>query len=226
MSTTTTKEEYDARRVTLTKPHLGSFLNLDEARKVKRNGKEVGEAKYSTNIEFELDAEDLATIRAKIVSQARGKWPNLDVGAAIKAGDLKVPLENGDKLADKATAKGKAREWSRGKMVLTARSQNQPQVGIISGGKIVTLEDKASIVAHKAGFLYTGVKVHAELDFVAYDAVDDDAKPGVTCYLSSILSTGKGEKLIKGRDLKEAFSGYVGLESAEDPSGGDAGTDW
>lgn len=222
------QEEYEARRYKLIKPQLASFLNLDEPRKVKRNGKEVGEAKYSLNIELLPDSEDLKAIRAKIVAQARAKWPSLNVGEAIKSGALVVPLEDGDKIADKQKAKGKAREWSRGRQVLTARTQNAPGIGIITGGTIVQLDSKAEVVARKAAFFYTGVDVLAELDFVAYDAVDDAGKPGVTCYLNSVVSLGKGEKLIKGRDLKEAFSGYVGLDSAEDPTGGAAagGDDW
>lgn len=221
------KEEYAARRYQTTKPHLGSFLNLDVAKKVKRNGREVGEAKFSLNLEMLRDTDDLKNIRAKIVSQARAKWPSMDVGQAIKDGKLLVPLEDGDKIADKAKTKGKAREWSRGRMVLTARTQNPPTVGIIANGGIVQFDSVQEIVAKKASHFYTGVDVLCELDFVAYDAVDDDGKPGVTCYLSSVISTGRGEKLIKGRDLKEAFSGYAGLDSQEDPTGGsDAGTDW
>lgn len=221
------QEEYEARRYQLLKPQLASFLNIDEPRKVKRNGKEVGEAKFSLNLELLADSDDLKNIRARIVSQARAMWPSLNVGEAIKSGALIVPLEDGDKIADKQKGKGKPREWSRGRQVLTARTKNAPGVGIITGGQIVQLDGKAEIVARKSAFFFTGVEVLAELDFVAYDAVDDAGKPGVTCYLNSVLSTGKGEKLIKGRDLKETFSGYAGIDSTEDPTGGSAaGDDW
>lgn len=229
----TQQTDYDARRVTVMVPVLASFLNIDKPRRVKRGGREVGEPKYSVSLEFEPDSPDLAAIRAKIVSQAQAEFPGKDVPAAIRDGKFLVPIEDGDKLADKAKQKAidagtpdkRLREWSRGKKVLTARTAKAPGVAVVRGGQIVQLEDAAAVTAARSAYFYTGVKVLAELDFVAYAGIDDGL-PGVACYLSSICSTGKGEKLIKeGRDLASTFSGYQGLDSDEDPTA-KSSADW
>lgn len=223
--------DYDARRVKTTKPGLGSFLNLDEARRVSKSPKE--EPKFSLGLELQPDSDDIKAIRAKIMSQAiafanspdgspfaavAGKTAE-SIAAAIKSGAIKTPIEDGNVLADKAEAKGKKREWSRGLKVVTARSQKPVPCAIIANREIVQLDDAAQIKVHKAKYFYTGVSIYCELDIVAYNPVGDGGKPGITAYLASVLSTGKGEKVAGGgADLKETFSGYVGLESDEDPT--------
>jgi hypothetical protein len=230
--------DYDARRVKLSKPVLCSFPNLDEPKRVSKSLKE--EPKFSLGLEFAPDSEDLKAIRAKVMSQALAFASSNDgasfravagnsvesIAAAIKSGAIKTCIEDGDKLAAKAEAKGKKRDWSKGLKVVTARSQNWPNCGIIANGEIVQLDDRSQVRLHKAKFFYTGVKIVAELDIVAYNAVGEDGKPGVTAYITSVLSTGKGEKLAgSAPSLADTFRGYVGLESDEDPTGATAGAD-
>lgn len=204
------------------KPCLGSFLNVVEARRVTKSSKE--EPKFSGNFEHEDGHPDIAAMRAKIVEVARAKWPSMNIGEAIKSGSLLVPLGSGDKLADKAKLKNREREWSRGKTVLTARSQFQPQLSYVEGGRLVELGDQSAVVAAKAKF-ETGKMVLYQVNFVAYDAVGE-GKPGVTAYLNMVCSTGFGEKLIKGGpSAAEVFKGYMGLESHEDPTGAGASDD-
>lgn len=203
----------------LNAPQLGSFLNLAEPRRVSKSLKE--EPKYSINVEIPDDHPVLAAARGKISAVARAKWPGKDIGAAIKDGSLQVPLSNGNALAEKAIAKGKSREWSRGKQVLVARSQFQPEISIVSGGKAVVLNEDPLLATKCKEFFYTGALILVELNFAAYDAVGTDGKPGVNAYVNIVCSTCKGEKLIKGGDRSaEAFKGYIGLEvsdSAADP---------
>ena len=79
---------------------------------------------------------------------------------------------------------------------------------------------------YKGKFFYTGVKGYAEIDIACGGPVGNDGKPWVTAYAASVLSTGKGEKLAGGgANLAEAFSGYVGLDSDEDPTGAAASGD-
>jgi hypothetical protein len=238
--------DYEARRLTLSKPALLSFPNLHEAKRVSKSTKE--EPKFSARFELEADSPDLKALRAKIISQAiefansndgkafRAVAGNTveSIAAAIKAGAIKTCIEDGEKLADKAKAKSsdgkRLREWSRGLKVVTTRSQKWPPCGIVANGAIVQLDGPEQVKLHQAKFFYTGVKALAELDIVAYNPVGEDGKPGVTAYLASVLSTGKGEKLISGgANLAATFSGYVGLESDEDPTGGQAAAedaDW
>lgn len=216
------------------RPTLGSFLNVVEAKKVTKSSKE--EPKFSGNFELDADNPDLAGARATIAAVARAKWPSLNIGEAIKAGTLLVPLASGDKLADKAAAdnanpahknyrKDRLREWSRGKQVLTARSQFQPNLSYVENGRLVELADQAAVVQARSKF-DTGKQVLFQVNFVAYDAVGE-GKPGVTAYLNMVCSTGVGEKLISGGpSAAEVFKGYMGLESTEDPTGGASDTNW
>ncbi len=235
----TTEIDYDARRFELTLPVPTYFLNIDEPRRVSKSPKE--EPKYSLNYGFAPDSQDLKGIRAKIMEQAlwfarSGEDGSAEfravagstvesISAAIKSGALKVPIADGDELATKAKANGKDREAFRGKKILTARSTKAPQVGIIANGAIVDLETVEQIKIQKAKFFYGGVHCVGEIDIKAYGPVGEGGKPGITAYLSSVLSTGRGEKIGGGKpSMAEKFRGHVGLASDEDPTG-EAGAD-
>lgn len=205
-------EDKTAGLYNTTAPALLSFPNLLEAKAVMRGGKARGEPKYSINIELAADHPDLKPMKAKMVAVARAKWPGVDLST------LTFPITDGDKLADKAAAKGKDREWSRGLAVLTSRSQFEPQLAAVVNGALKDFAD-ASRAAAKPYF-YNGVNGLVEVNFVAYDAVDDDGKPGVTAYLQKVCSLNTGKKLSGGQSASEVFKGYVGLKSATDPTAG------
>ena len=213
-------------------PWLGSFLNLDKPRTISKSLTE--KPKFSVNFEIAKDRPDVARVRAAIVACAHEEWPQLDVGAAIKDGRLQVPLSDGDKLADKAakksadTGKKRLREWSRGKVVLVARSKDEfpPAVTFRENGHTVECETLDAVARAKGKYLYTGVQVLFGVKFAAYDPVGEDGKPSVAAYLEAVESLGTGERLIAQRDKTERFKGYMGIESSEDPTGADAGGDW
>lgn len=201
--------------IEINKPVMTSFPQLFEAKAVMRKGKPTGEPKFSANFEFHPvnDKAELDALKAKAAAVAKAKWPGRDLK------ELAFPFTSGDKLADKAKAKGKDREWSRGLVVLTSRSKFQPQLSIFENGKIIDLDSDVLLAAHKSKF-YNGVQTLAQVNFVAYDAVDDDGKAGVTAYLNKVLSINKGAKLSGGASAAETFKGYVGLASDEDPTAG------
>lgn len=204
-------------QVNLTKPVVATFLNLAEPKSVMRNGKPTGEPKYSINLEFPADHPDLVPLKAKAVEMAQAKWP----GADLKT--LAFPFANGNKLADDAAAKGKDREFSRGKAVLAARSKYQPRLSVLDGGKIRDLTDDTAIKAAMRDAFYSGVEVLAQVNFVAYDPVGNNPA-GVACYINMVLSTKRGAKLTSGgASAAEVFKDYIGTTSDEDPTGG-AGT--
>ncbi len=214
-------------------PWTASFLNLDKPRTITQSPREV--PKFSANFEIEKGSTEEKRIRAAIVEAARQLWPNMDVSAAIREGRINVPLSDGDKLADKAqqksadTGKQRLREWSRGKVVLIARSKDEfpPAVTFRENGQTVECETLDAVSRAKAKYLYTGVQVLFGVRLNAYDAVGADGKPGVNAYLEAVESLGTGEKLIAQRDKTERFKGYIGLEKNEDPTGGaGAGDDW
>jgi len=216
-------------------PWTDTFLNLDKPRTITQSPREV--PKFSANFEIEKGSSEEKRIRAAIVEAARQLWPNMDVGAAIREGRINVPLSDGDKLADKAkqksadTGKKRDREWSRGKVVLIARSKDEypPAVTIRENGTTVLLETLDAVSRAKGKFLYTGVQLLFGVKLSAYDAVGADGKPGVTAYLEAVESLGTGERLIAQKDRTQRFRGYIGLEKDEDPTGGDAASsdgDW
>lgn len=199
---------------TFTKPHMLTFPNLDKPRAVERNGKPTGDPKYSANFELEPTAEDLAAMKSKAASVARAKWP----GRALS--ELAFPFTNGDKLADKAQARGKNREFSRGKVALTARSKFQPKLSIIQGGKVIDVEPGPQADALIRRAFYSGTQALAQVSFSAYEGVGNNPD-GVNAYLNMVLSLQKGEKLSGGASAAEVFKGYIGSESDFDPTGGD-----
>ncbi len=211
-------------------PWTGAFLNLDKPRTITQSPREV--PKFSSNFEIEKGSPEEKRIRAAIVEAARQLWPNMDVGAAIREGRINVPLSDGDKLADKAkqksadSGKQRLREWSRGKVVLIARSKDEypPSVTIRENGQTIALETLDAVSRAKGKFLYTGVQVLFGVKLNAYEAVGADGKPGVNAYLEAVESLGTGERLIATKDRTERFKGYIGLEKNEDPTGG-AGAD-
>lgn len=214
------------------KPWTGTFLNLDKPRTVSKSPNE--KAKFSANFEIDKDDPEIARLKAAIVACAREKWPALDVGAAIASGKFGIPLSSGDKLADRAAEKSAAvgkqrlREWSRGKMVLSARSEFLPPVTIIENGQVVVLDDEQAIARAKHKFFYTGVNVLFAVRLNAYDGVGATGLPGVNAYLAAVESLGTGTPLIARRDPTERFSEYRGLASQEDPTGGApvSASDW
>jgi len=195
----------------LTVPVVMTFPQLFDAKAFTKNGKAQGEPKYSANFEFPIASEDLKAIKALMGKMARSKWPDKPLT------ELCFPLANGDKLADARKEKGKDDgEHMRGKVVISARSKYEPRLAYLDGGKIVDLDNVTAKAAAKNKF-YPGVEVLAQFNLVPYDAVGQNSRGGVTAYLNMVLSTGKGARLSGGQTASEAFKGYVGSVSAENP---------
>ena len=203
----------------LTVPVIMSFPQLLEPKAFQKNGKAAGEAKYSANFNFEADSPDLKALKALAAKLARAKWPDKPFSELI------FPFTSGDKLADSRKEKGKDDgEYMRGKVVLSARSKYEPRLSYIDNGKIIDCEGDMAKQAAKGKF-FPGVEVLAQLNLVPYDPVGQHGKGGVTAYLNMVLSTGKGARIAGGQTASEAFKGYVGSVSAENPMGPGANAD-
>ncbi len=207
----------------LTQPVVMSFPQLLEPKAFIENGKAKGEPKYSANLNFHADSADLAALKQLAAKLARAKWPDkpfvLTTQEGIKIHQILFPFTAGDKLADARKEKGKDDgEYMRGKVIIAARSKYEPRLSYLENGKIIDLETEMAKQAAKGRF-YPGVEVLAQLNLVPYDAVGSNGKPGVTAYLNMVLSTGKGARISGGQTASEAFKGYVGAVSAENPMG-------
>lgn len=211
----------------LTQPIIMAFPQLFEPKSFKENGKEKGEPKYSANLIFPADSEDLKALKTLAAGLARAKWPDkqffLTTQEGVKIPQIAFPFTSGDKLADDRKKKGKDDgEYMRGKVVIAARSKYEPRLSYIEGKRIVECDGEAAKLAAKGKF-FPGVEVLAQINLVPYDAVGSNGKPGVTAYLNMVLSTGKGTRISGGQTASEAFKGYVGQHSAEDPTAPGAG---
>lgn len=200
---------------TLTQPTLATFPNVLEARAVMNKGKPSGEPKFSLNFEFPGDHPDLKPLKDLAVRVAKEAFPGVPLAS------LHFPFTSGDKLADEATAKGKEREWSRGRAVLVTRSKFEPAIGVILNGKLVAFEGDARPRAKP--YFYTGVSAGGKITFQPYDTPQGK---GVTAYLSQVVSLNTGERLTGAGGVEEndTFKGYIGIAKNEDPTGG-AGLD-
>lgn len=213
MAETETRYEY------ITKvPVVGTFLNVFEARAVGAKGKAKGTPKFSGNFSFDPNSEDAKALKALAIKVARDKWPGVDLQS------LQFPFTAGDKLAEKAKAKGKDREFDRGKLVLTARSQFRPQLSAVVGGKVVDYNEQNLALAK--GKFYSGEEVLVQVTLKAYERDEEGAKNGVNAYLDMVVSTGKGTKVAGGgKSAAEVFGGYLGSMSTVDPTAGDEDED-
>jgi len=200
----------------LTEPVVMVHLNLQKPRAFGKKGHESGTPKYSGNLLLKAASLDLASMKKIAAEVARAEWPGRPLA------ELKFPFSNGTKIADKRKAECERLkikpdgEFNRDMVVVAARSKFQPGFSVFKDGRIIDLEDEATIAAHWGSF-YNGVLVLAEVNFKAYPGVG--ANPdGVTCYLNKVMSTGKGTKIIMGGSSgSQTFSGYRGGYSAEDP---------
>ncbi len=205
---------------TLTKPALLSHPNLFTAKAIGPKGKESGTPKFSANIVLDADHPDFKPLQELAATIAKARWPGRPFkDESDPTRNLKFPFVSGTKLADKRKAVGKEDgEFQRGKIVIPARSKYEPKLSALEGGKVVEYEGDARKL-HASKFFF-GAECLVQLNLVAYEGIGSNPD-GVTAYLNMIFVTGKGKKLGGGTTAAEAFKGYVGTVSNEDPTGGD-----
>lgn len=178
------------------------FPNLWEAKPFMKNGKPAGSPVFGTSMLFVPAV--IAPLKAKVIEVALAKWPGRNLGAEVAANTFKLPFHVGDKLAEKAAAKGKDGAFYKGTIVIKATSKFQPQV---LGPDKNELLDKSKPKSGDYGY--------AEINFVAYDGVSGGSD-GVTGYLNFVMVSRPGDR-IAGRDAKSAFAGISGGSSDHNP---------
>jgi hypothetical protein len=185
------------------------FPTLFTPKKYKKDGKEQGEAKFSSSFLFEADSDELKNLKANAVKIAKAKW-----GDDIDLKSLKFPFTNGAALKKKADNKGKDGSFYEGQVMMKSSSKFAPTV--LDGRQ----DPPAETIDQK--LLYSGCYVAGEVNFVAYNGDDDEdgneVPGGVTAYLNAIVFVAKGDR-IAGKDHAAAFRGITGSASSEDPTG-------
>ena len=208
----------------LTAPVIALYPNLMVAKKVKKNGREVGEAKFSLNLAVRLDHPDLLPMKRLCAKLALEKWPGRDLRLQAPNPDaLAFPFTDGTILADKAKARVEARaegaklaEFNRGFIIIPCRSKFQPAMECFINGKPTILDTPELRELHKDKF-FMGAECFVRINFLAYDRADDRGADGVTARLNMVSVTGKGTR-IGGSPATSMLGGAQGHTTMEDPT--------
>lgn len=220
----------------MTKPAPVVWVHAIAPRPERKVAGEVFASQYEATFLFEPDHPDLAEIKKLIAAAVTGNDKLAEKLAENKAAGrqpfagIKFPIESGNKIADAGAAKGKDREFLRGKAMLKAKGLvakrdgtplAPPRLVVLQNGKYVRYGDE--VERKLAGkFFYSGVLAVGTFGLVAYTGMGG----GVSAYLNEILSLNAGERINTGVDDEakygspDAFKGYVGKVSAEDPTAG------
>jgi len=188
----------DHNQLLVTPEALAVFPNLFEPKAIPdTKGQPQGDPVYSMVMLFSPD--DMQDIKKACTQLAQAKWP----GRELKT--LNFPFKKGDVEADKQAQKDRDGEFYRGYIVLKTKSKYQP--GIVGPDKQDLLDPKA---------IYSGCYVRAQLNLKTYTS---GVNEGVTAYLTNVMKTRDGERLI-GTTAQDAFANVEGASSSTDPTAG------
>lgn len=207
-------------RITTANKVRAIFCNVVAGRKFLEKGKEVGDTRYDATVV--LDKAEFEHLVAKAKEVARAQWPTRDLK------ELKFPFTSKTKAVEdaggRAAKKNKDVEAAKaslaalipdGCFVFKASSKYEPQISVLSGGKIVEVPSANRAVVGKQ--FYNGCHIALALNFVAYVGKKLADPDGVTAYLDAAIWLADGER-IGGVNQAERFKGYAGKATAEDPT--------
>lgn len=178
-------------------------------------GKAKGDPKYGGVFTLDADHPDLNPMKQKAIAVARAEW-----GDGVELAGINWPFGSGDKAAAKREAKNKNGDLYKGKAVLKARSLFEPMCSWVENGNVREVPSKE--LGPNASKFYSGVEALATFNFVPMTV---DGKRYVTAYLNKVFSTGKGQRVGGGKPAAEAFKGYLGRATAENPTAGKVADD-
>lgn len=195
------------------------YVNLFTPRSAKLKNGQTTAPKFGAMYMMDPESDDAKAVKDAGIQIMKDKFPGWDPRMLGK------PWELGDKHNAARVKKGK-KEFDnvKGKLLVQARSTNQPQLATLIDGKFITLEDPVAIKNAQPKF-YSGVEALGYMTLAPYGTDLDDeggGNRGVTAYLDIVVSTGKGDRVGGSRvDIREAFKGYVGQASSINPAASD-----
>jgi hypothetical protein len=195
---------------------------LEEAVAYQEDGKEKGPPKFGAMFLFSGEHPDLPGIKKKMMEAASSMFPGEKFPREF------WPVTSGSERIAKLKAADKTIKpyvaAQEGKAVLQSRSKYPPMVSYIVNGKLteVVSTDLKGMLASRSHF-FSGAEVLASFNFVpgAIKNKDGSTSKYLAVYLNKVFSTGKGERVGGWRSAAEAFKGYIGHASQEDPTAGD-----
>lgn len=178
---------------------------LDEARargiKVDQWGGRLG---------FEVSDTRVAEIKKLMAAEAAKAFPN------VKLSELRFPLASGAMLQ-----KNGKNAWAGDKLWLTIKKPLKKQDGSAVAAPLVKyrLDGQELQLRGKDLFdekMYSGVLVACELTFKGTKGNGSTIKDGVTCYVNTLFTTGRGERIGGRGDIYGEVEGKVSDENPLD----------
>lgn len=218
----------------------GTYVHACTAEAFKKNGQAKGDPKYSATFIIDLTDPkqkfDFERLQQEVIGQLKLAYPGkkLVAGRALTQEELdagavsvNVPWFKGDREAERLAQKGKAQDGEiyKGKMLVKTSSKYRPALDAIENKKVISFTDDAAIAAAEKKFFYSGAWFVPTFGLNIYPAKGND-NGGVSLYFNGLLFV-KNDQRLGGRthNPAEAYKGYLGSISQEDPTGGNAGND-
>jgi hypothetical protein len=170
-----------------------AFMHLFRPQPAMQEGKE---AQYTVTFLWDEGDKRLAKLEAAIIEVAKEKWGDKAKGMLAK-GQLRSPLRPGSDKEDT-----KAAEDFEGKVFLTARSTDKPQV---------VDKDLESVMDQMD--VYSGCVGRGDIYLFPYDKAGNR---GVGAIINSFQKLDEGERKSGRRAASDAFGGDDDEETVED----------
>jgi hypothetical protein len=182
-----------------------------------------GDYKFRASFLFPDDHPDAVPLKTLLAKLAKAKWPEAKLSLDKSKSDVSFAMSFGATEAAERAANGKDGSLYNGQFVIkaTAGKDYPPMVASFANGAFTPEVPSADMGPLVAKF-YSGVDVLAVLNFRAMEV---DRKKYVACYMNKIVSLNTGARIGGGRSAAEAFKGYLGKLSAEDPTAGTVADD-
>lgn len=252
MEKTVTTEAKEKPQLVFTDAYRGTYINAIEAKAFQKKGQAKGDPKYSGSFIVEpkmIDKEgkqvidpasDFGKLQIEVVRMLKAKHPEkkliigrrmtqeeLDSGKAV---EVNVPWQKGEKLVASMkgddSKKAEASKVYNGKYVIKGSSKYRPALDAVEPGtgKLISYAnaDESVIKGKASKYFYSGAYFLPTFSLNYYDG--DEGKPsGVSLYLNALLFCKHGERLGgRSHNPAEAYKGYLGKVSQEDPTDGAA----
>lgn len=196
------------QKYTFTAPVRMIYPHLFEPHTYKdKSGKAKGDPKYSASFIVPEGHPDLQPLQALAVRIFEAEWP----GKAPEAQFFPL-FKSGTKMADEAVARGQKKEELRGSIIFYGSSAKQPNLSVITDGRLLNLFDEAALAMHKGKF-YPGVECYPSVLLTAFTV----GLTGVNAYLNNLLSINSGERIQGERDAAKVYAHVAGGLSTVDP---------
>lgn len=171
--------------------------------------KEKGDPKYRATFIIPKSA-NMDAIKAQLAAAAAA------CDASVPYEKWKKPVKDGNKLIEKAVARGKSEgslAYYKDCWVIECKSEFKPDLSIARRGKPEPVEDAAA-----GAVFYSGAEVIAELNFVAHKIEGGGEEPSyyISAYHNFILKVGEGTRFGR-KSREEVFKGVMGGVSKENP---------